>query len=746
MLDVEFAPLAGHPAALADHAHDAARGAAALDDARASLRQVLAALAGQRGTAVTSAAARLTGLDERLATCVVVLDAAASTLRRHAAALGDAQADANRAIADRAAALARESQCEIEADEARRSTWNVAALGSAAPGGLGTAGFGTAGVGPTGFDDAATAHLRLLAAERRLTEARADVAAAEVRWRAARDAKAEASRQAATGLGSFADVRAVRVAAAAGTTGEQYEASAAEGRRAAALLRPAATADRPGERRASRADVRALLASHHDDPAFWAAFWDRATPESLYLALGPDPADPGRVLDAGVRAALADGVAQWVQTATPAERRDFGRAVVEDLGDGTLGLTARSEAAAALLSAPLPEEVVAGAGDALDERWAAHDGDEIDLGVIAPLVVTVLAGYARHPRLAFDRLAPAGAPRVPDVTRRWFGTLPHGGWPDGGSAVADAFATAVGVGTSSPSRGDQRRAALLVSHATTAMPSGLLAGPGLSDAASARIARAYEPYVPSMGDATLAQSLNRQCDGDPAEPPPVPGVDEGVRLAPNVRLVPAAVQPTIDAFALRDVIAATSRTPEAADVWLGTTDRYADEVLTVATSGAYDIDTNPRSELVKAALSDIGAVAGAMQSETISTAESRAAARENSVTVAGIGSGIATIGRKAAVSIAETAESNAWAFLDTRAPVAEANTRVGATEDALYDQYAPAMFEGVVAHDLTLGRTQGEALTRNGNLSPGDGLHRQAFSSTFDDLSRAPEDEVDCAE
>ena len=716
-LDVGPAPLAGAPGELAGRAHDAARASALLAEARTSLRPVHAGLSAQRGAAVVAAAARLASVDERLHACATVLDGAATTLRRHATVLAELQAGARQALADRDAALARERHWQAEADEARRSTWNTAAVGATAVGStaLGSTALGATALGSTAPGDDPTG--RLMAAEQQLAAARADVVGAEARWRAARDAQSAESRRAAGALGAFADVRAVGVAAAAGMSATQYSGSAAQGRRTAALLSQAVLADEQLDRRSARTALHALLAGQRDDPAFWATFWDEATPQQVYLALGPDPADPGPV-DAALRGTLTAGVAHWAQTASPAERRELGHAAVVDVGGAHLGLTLRSELAAALLAGDLPAEVYAGAGDALEQRWAevAQSGAQglptgtnqwpptgdvlTDATITAPLAAAVLAGYARHPRLALDRLAPADGTGV--AARRWLGWVPRDGWPDGGRAVTGALATAVGAGTASDNRSEQTRAALLIAHATKEMPRGLLSGPTLSDAASARIAEVYEPYLSSVGDAAWTQTID-PCDDtslkSALDAPPAPGVDTGADASSRAPVV----QPELDAFALRDVIAATSRTTGAAEAWLGATDRHTAGMVDLATSGAYDSDAEQRNTLVESTLADVGAVTGSMQAERLDEAYDTVATRETLVSLTGIGMGVGTIGRKVATSSTAAAASTGLGFLDMSAPVAEALTEVSSVKEQTYFRYATTMHDLVVAHDLDVG-------------------------------------------
>ncbi|MFI2105304.1 hypothetical protein ACH436_18580 [Isoptericola sp. NPDC019693] len=764
----ELRPLPGRPSALVDAADTATRTAARLTDSRTRLLRVHAALDAHRSTALDRARERVTAsADDARASCGM-LEAAAATLRRHAAGLADAQATAHRALADRADALAREARWQAEADEARRSTWNIAA-GVAAPvvGGSVTAGSGTAGSVTAGSGlawpgaawsgaqalpgDPAHAHLRLSAAERELAAARGDVAAAEARWRAARDAKDESSRRAAAELSSLRDVRAVRAVAAAGADPAGFQASTAAARTAAALLPRATSGGSASARLTVRDDLRHLLTAHADDLAFWATFWDTATPAQLYGALavgvpgqvGPVTGVLGGALEPGIDDELArvlgDGVRQWALTATPAEQQELGHRVAADAAaraGSPYAPRTEADVAAALLPASLPAAVHAGADDALDDWWADRMPLDGSFTVLAPVVVAVAAGLAAHPRLAFDRLAPAEQHRTGPAVSRWLGSTPREGWPDGGRAVAGAFAAAVATGASSDDRGEQTRAALLVSHATESLPAGLLRTPVLADDAARSIALAYEPYVPVMGDAATAQS--RTSDAADVEPPPPPGVDLDAEAAPEFGdRVPLVVQPELDAFALRDVIGATSRTPGAAAAWLGVADRYAETVVGHATSSEYDVDTGPRVPLVQSGLVDLGAMTGAMHAETIDAARARVATRETVSALVGTGVGYLRLGNQALTEAVSLGSRPALSLFDTEAPLDDARDHVRSTEAELAEKYTGRMHEAVVEHDRGLGFDPGEAAVRSSGL-----LHDRngsgpatLFTSAFDQMS-----------
>ncbi|MFE5336848.1 hypothetical protein ACFQ8E_13110 [Isoptericola sp. NPDC056573] len=750
-LDGELGALTGSPPALVDAADAAASAAARRADVHAQLLRVHASLDGQRSTAVERARGRVATVADDARASGGLLEAAAGALHRYAVTLGDARSAAGRALADRAEALGREARWRSEADEARRSTWNIAGAGllPAAPD-VGVPGAATPLGGP------GQAHRRLVVAEREVAAAREDVAAAEARWRSARDAKAEGSRRAASALAALADVRAVRAVTAAGADPAGLVASGDAARRVVALLPRAASGGDDTARRALRDDVRRVLTGHADDPAFWAVFWDTTTPQDLYLALGPTSLDPTRPVPTELRTALAQGAAAWAGTASDAELREFGRNVVTGVGDWPLGLGERSRIAATLLPAELPAAAHAAAGDALDARWQARADEQaaatgtrgglggealVDATITAPLAAAVLAGYARHPRLALDRLAPAQDAQVAGSVRRWFGWVPDGGWPDGGRAVAGAFAAAVEEGTTSHHQADQRRAAVLVSHATPVLPSGLLAGPTLDDRAGADVARAYEPYLPSVGDATLDQTLHRGSEGGPPEPAPAPGIDADDGLAAGTGRRADVLQPELDAFALRDVVAATSRSTEAAQAWLGATERYAAAMVEVATSGAYDVDSAPRYHLAEQVLSGVGAVTGAMQAETLATAYEEVETREAVISLAGDTLGLGTLGRSSAEALAATATTKGLEFLDTSGPVAEARAEVGDVGHQTYTRYATTIHDLYLAHDLDLGIPLDEAMRRAESTDVAAADHEKLsvarqFWGAFKDMSQ----------
>ncbi|AEG42972.1 hypothetical protein [Isoptericola variabilis] len=702
MRDVEFAPLLGVPLRLERVGAAAAHAAAVLEDARASTGSVGGRLEGQRSVAVTTARARLSDVGTWLGMCAGVLAEAATTLRRHAAVLADLQQAALLAISRRDDALERERRAQAELEEARRSTWNA-----------------------LGQDLAATA-LRIPAAERAMAEARADVLAAEAQWRRARDAKAAESVRAATALSALGDVRLVTASVAAGMRVPQVTASWERGLHAASLAATAAWNGSSRDRSAASAELRRLLAEVGRDPAFWTAFWDQVTPEELYRAVGIRPVEPS------LAEGLADGVRLWAAGASEAELETFGRALVEDLGDHELGLDARAALAALLLAPALPGAVHRSAAEALVERRTSRPGDPVDVVRLEPLITAVATGLLLRPHEAFEHLAPADDALAAERARAWFGVAPPGGWPDGGAAVAGALAAAVLHGSGSSSRSDQARAATLVSHATHELPRGLLSEPPPSDLASVRIVRAYEPYVPVFGDAVRSADKNG--------PPRPAGVVDDFTLADGVvEDLPVVVQPDLDAFALRDVISATSRTEAGAGAWLGSADRYHDAMLDLAfgTSAPEGISEGDQGNIVRESLRDAASVAGALQLETIRTAQ-----REQAV-IDGAASGAVFLANVAIAKVpmppvASTSTSTATGTVidgfvpDRLGPAREA---VLEKEAQLRQHYVGRAYAAAVDHDVDHGMTYAEAVDERTELAPGSGDVSDAFGSTYNAMS-----------
>jgi hypothetical protein len=104
------------------------------------------------------------------------------------------------------------------------------------------------------------------------------------------------------------------------------------------------------------------------------------------------------------------------------------------------------------------------------------------------------------------------------------------------------------------------------------------------------------------------------------------GIDTAFELAEDVYDVrPHVVQPVLDPFELRDVISGTSRTPVAGQAWLGVGDRYQDGMLDMAfrASAPGEITVDQQKALAHESLRDAGAIAGALQVETLRAAERR---------------------------------------------------------------------------------------------------------------------------
>ncbi len=703
MRDVELAPLTGAPVRLESVAAVAARAAAALGETRGRLLAISAGLEGQHSTAVTAGRQLLADVGARLGTTADVLSGASATLREHAGVLAEQQHAALLALARRSAALDRERRALADAEQARRSTWN-----------------GT-------LPDPVAAALRLAAADRAATDARSDALAAEAQWRRAHDAKAAASARAAAVLGVLGDVRVVGAGAAAGLGVHQVTASWERGLHAAGLASAAANA--PGERARATAstELRGLLARAADDPAFWAAFWAEATPENLYRGLGLEPVGDQ------LAASLGAGVRAWAATAAPAALEAFGRGVVESLGHSALGLDGRATLAALLLAPAAPGAVHRAAADALAGWRAARLDDQRDTVQLEPVTTAVATGLLLHPRDAFEHLAPADPARVAERAHVWFGVAPPDGWPDGGAAVAGALAAAVAVGSASASRSDQARAALLVSHATHELPRGLLGGPvPPSDAASARVARAYEPYVPVLGDAVLT--------ADAGAPPRTPGIRDRFRLAEGVvEGLPVVVQPDLDAFALREVIAATSRTEAAGAAWLGTADRYHDAMLDLAfgPSAPDGVAEDDQGNVVRASLRDAAAVAGALQVERVRAAERGQAVIDGAASAAMFLGSVAVAKVPVPPVAAASATTAAGTALDGFLP-----DRLGPARDAvltegsqLKEHFAGRAHAAALAHDEARGVPRAEALEERRDLAPESPDITAAFGDPYTKMS-----------
>ncbi|MDO8150232.1 hypothetical protein [Isoptericola sp. b408] len=590
--DRPFEPLSGSPDVLDSLASGASRAAAALSTVHSDLVGLDTTMTRHRSAAVDTARAVLDDLMARVRLSDRVLRETAHVLADRAAGLAREQHEALQAIAQRQEAWTRVRRAE--ADEA--AAWRL------------------------GLD---MADLRHLDAARLAAEARArrdtahdDVLDAERRWYRVRETKETSSRVAARRLGGLGHPDLVRWAVADGTTLADLGRRWADGVRLAERLSAGAvTGADPAERQELREGTVAALGAAGDDPVLWTALWERVGPAELYAALGV------RAVAGPTREALATGLAAWAQHATPTERYALGNALVSALPPGFHELGDRADLAAALLRPALPADVHRGAADALVERHGATGSTEADTAATGTLTVAVATGLAADPDAALRHLAPPGttAADVTDRAHAWFGVAPPDGWPDGGTAVTALLAAAVGAGTHPGADAPQQvRAALATSAATTALvaPGGLLAGAyPVSDAASRHVAAAYAPYLVSADDAAWHPSA----DGSP----PAPGVRGLPPLAEGAEPVPDVVQPRLDAFALRDVVAATSTTETASGHWLRQVDVAV--AAAAATATAEGVGAADAEALAQAGVADGAAVVGSIASGTISVAQDAAA-------------------------------------------------------------------------------------------------------------------------
>lgn len=702
MRDVEFTPLTGAPVRLSAVAAAAARAAAVLEDARGRVLRVRGAVDGQRSGAVTAARELLSDVAFRLGTCTGVLAGASATLREHAAALAEHQEVARLALARRAEALDRERRAQADVEEAHRSTWNAFA------------------------PDHAGAALRVAVAQGAAASARADVLAAEAEWRRARDGKAAESARAAALIGALGDVRLVTSGVGAGLGAAQLAASWERGLHAAELTATTAWTRGASDRAAASAELRRVLSAAGGDPGFWTAFWGRATPDDLYRAVGLDPVDDA------LAASLGAGARAWAATATTEELEEFGRQAVESLGASPLGLDERAALAELLLPPRLPGPAHASAAEALFERRTSRPDDDVDILSLAPVTSVVATGLMLHPLEAFEHLAPSDPVLAAERAHAWFGIAPPDGWPDGGGAVAGAFAAAVLAGSQSSSRGNQARAALLASHATLELPRGLLAGPTPSDLASERIARAYEAYVPVFSDASALKT-------DAHEPRP-PGIVSDFQLAEDLdEEPPHVVQPALDPFALRDVIAATSRTPGAGDAWLGVGDRYQDAMLDMAfgTSAREGIALDDQKSLAHESLRDAAAIAGALQIDTLRAAERSQAAIDGAASGAMFLTSLASTKVPVPPAVSTSATSLGGELLPELlpTPVEDARREILAREPELRDRYAGAAQELALEHTVERGVPRAEAHKNWESLAPDSKGARTSFGDAYNQMA-----------
>ncbi|WP_277207263.1 hypothetical protein [Isoptericola croceus] len=693
MQDVEFLALTGSPGELSDLSATAARAAGALTETRTGLARVERDLEGHVSGAVDTARQLLADLRAEVDLCAEVLGRASRALAGRSGSLAGEQQDAHRAILARDEALVRVDRAADDEATALRI--------AADP------------FDPRQPDWASLSWL----ARMRGGEARADVMAAESRWRQARDAKQAGSRQTASHLTGLAHVRAVRLASAAGTGLTAYTGSWQSGLDLAGLVLGAGP-DMPSETRAAaRDELLAAIRAAGSDPVLWTAFWETTTPAELYTAIGVTSVDDD------VTVALTDGLAAWARSATPSEQEALGRALVEELPASYVEIGDRAELAAALLAPSLPSAVHVGAADALVGR-RQQQSDDADLVATGSLTVAIADGLAAHPPAALEHLAPSDEEVSLARTHAWFGTTPPDGWPDGGTAVTGLLAAAVGAGTGTDDVCRQRRTALLASAATKELVTpgnGLLGGPyPVSDAASRNVADAYAPYLVSAGDAVQWQQHGR--------PRPEPGLLGTPQLAEGTGEYAEIVQPHLDAFAFRDVIAATSGTEASSGYWLQRVDTYLDDAVTGVT--AEGRSSGDAEALAEGATRDAAAVLGAVESESIMVA--RAEDDATAATAAWFSSGLSVAATRspAGTSLAAT---GVGALLPPFLPdgVGPAREEVLTTEPGLRER-TTGRFQQAVGDMLAAQGYSAEEVERaTERLDPHSDNMKDVFGSTF---------------
>lgn len=693
MHDVEFLPLTGSPGELGDLSATAARAAGALAETRTGLSRVEHDLEGHVSEAVDTARQLLAELRAEADLCAEMLGQASRALAGSSSSLLRVQQDAQRAI------LAR--------DEARRRVDRAADDEATA-----------LRIAADPFDPRQPDGVRMAWLARMSGgEARTDVVAAESLWRQARDAKQADSRQTASRLTGLAHVRAVRLASAASTGLTAYTTSWQSGLDLAGLVQGASPGMSSETRAAARDELLAALRTADGDPVLWTAFWEATTPAELYAVLGVAPVDDD------VTVALADGLAAWAESAVPSEQEALGRALVENLPDSFVELGDRAELAAAVLAPSLPSALHVGAADALVERRQQHNSDA-DLVATGSLTVAIADGLAAHPPAALEHLAPQNAEATLGRAHVWFGMTPTDGWPDEGTAVTGLLAAAVGAGTRTDDIGRQSRTALLTSAATKELVTpgnGLLAGPyPVSDAASRNVADAYAPYLASAGDAVQWQQHDR--------PRPEAGLLGTPQLAEGTGEYAEIVQPHLDAFAFRDVIAATSSTEASSGFWLERVDAYLDDAVTgVTAEGRSSADAEA---LAEGATRDAAAVLGAVESESITIA--RAQHDEAAATATWFSSGLslATTRSPAGASLAAT---GVGALLPPLLPdgVGTAREEVLTTEPRLRERTTERFHDAVGDQLAARGYSAEEVERATERLDPNSDNMREVFGSTY---------------
>ncbi|GAA4722969.1 hypothetical protein GCM10023216_10480 [Isoptericola chiayiensis] len=670
MTDVPFTPLAGSPPQMEGLSAAAARAAAALATTRTDLDRLRRGLEQHRSDAVDAARQVTDALGAEADVVGTVLRHAATVLTGRAADLASERREAALALERRAVATARLRHAEADEAEA----WQQDALTA----------------------DPATTATRLWEARRRAEQACQDVAAAEADWYRAREAKESGSKLAAARLGGLDRTGALRLAAASGSSMARYRAGWDRGVRLAAMLATTFPDGSREDQAAARADLAAAIRAAGDDPVVWTAFWQHVTPAQVARVLGSGSGAPVQE--------LAAGLAAWAGTATAAEQREQGAALVAALGDSTLGMDDRAQLVAGLF-AGLPLPVFVGAADALGARHGHEPRDDLFVAGSGPVVVAVATGLSADPDAALDHLAPEDADLAAVRIRSWFGRVPPDGWPDGGAAVAGLLAVAVRHGSASSDSATQSRAALVVERATPELVGhrGLL-GPhsAVPDEAARHVALAYEPYIP------IFEEIED------------PELDDGT--TPGTA---TCVQPRLDAFELRRLIGVTSGTPVAADHWLGAADRY---VARVADGMDAPLDASGRTAAAQDTVGDTGVVAGATRSPILLEARADQARTEAATGWLNTGLGLSTATARPAASVITT---GAGLLLPPLLPdqVAEARETVLRDESLLRERFAAPLHEAATEADAAAGLDPEAAPARLDQLDPDS----HAIGSRFDE-------------
>lgn len=698
MHTVGLAPLTGSPALLEHLAGSLARAGAALAETGAGLDHVDGALRGQHSGAVSSARSALESLRSETELCRDVLTAASSALRAHAGDLADRQDAARRALARHDAARRQLEAAETE--EANAWLLHADPTHPLHPEAIRTA-----------WD-----------ARERASAARCEITAAEQAWRLAHDAKEADSHRTASALTGLTEVEVTRLAHAAGADLSAFGQSWPEGVALAGLLRTASVSTGRADRAAARQDLADALVAAGDDPGLWAAFWRSATPGELYHALG------GTVDDPELESALRTGVTAWAASATEVEQHAFGRAVVDDLGESTLGLDERSRLAALLLAPATPPAVFVGTAEAWSDRRGRLGATDVEIADAAPLSEAIAHGLAGHPGAALEYFARGDEEELAARVDAWFGQSPHDGWRDGGTAIAGLFAAAVADGTQDSSPlAQQRQAALLASYVTTTLVEGrgLLAGATtVSEEASRHVARAYEPYFVSFSD-----NLRRSAGpSDPATIGPVQLVEstEGATTWSDT------LQPRLDPDALCTVIGMTSTTDTTAGYWLDATDQYLDDMAVEATAeglGDGDLDA-----IAGTAVMDVSAVAGATESDTITVAEHREAMEMETVGFFSTALGVGTIGAPPAVSAAAVGSGVLLPSLRTE-HLEPAREVVLAAEPALRERVVGRLRDSMVDELAAQGASDEEIADATVRIHPDSEIMISHFGEHFSTTS-----------